>query len=227
MHRFFALIAALALLSPLTAKEPPSEQPYVAKDFSYLIGMPGFGDETLRIHFKLYQGYVKNFNEMAALIKQYAAEGKDRTPPAAELKRRLMWEWDGMRLHELYFSNLGGKGTALKKEDPLYKRIEQDFGSYDKWKADFLATGAIRGIGWVVLYLDPVSGRLVNAWIDEHAYGHMAGGDPILIMDVWEHAYFLDYGIDRGKYMDAFIDNIDWTVVSKRYPEQVAKNGQK
>ncbi len=196
-----------------------SLQPFKAEDFSYLIGMPGFSDTALHMHFKLYQGYVTNVNLILDLLAQYAADGKDRTPPYAELKRRLMWEYDGMRLHEYYFSNLGGKESLLNTESPLYQRILQDFGSYEKWKTDFISTGMMRGIGWSVLYLDPVTGRLVNAWINEHDLGHLAGGKPILIMDVFEHAYFPDYGLDRQKYIDAFFKNIDWSVVAKRYPE--------
>lgn len=194
-----------------------SMEPYVAKDFSYILGMPGFTDETLKMHFKLYEGYVKNTNLLLNILDQYTKEGKEQTPQFGAIKRRVAFEFDGMRLHELYFSNLGGKGTALSPSDPLYKRIVQDFGSFDAWKENFMNTGMIRGIGWVVLYMDPVRGRLLNMWIAEHENLHMAGGDPLLIMDVWEHAYLLDYGLDRMGYIKAFFNNIDWHVISDRY----------
>lgn len=193
---------------------------YKPIDFSHLKGMPGFSDEALNLHFKLYSGYVTNTNALLSTLSQYASEGKDRSPQYAELKRRLMWEFDGMRLHEDYFSNLGGKGTSLDKEDPLYQRLVKDFGTFDKWKSDFVATGLMRGIGWSVLVQDPISGRLINTWINEHDRGHLAGGTPLLIMDVFEHAYLPDYGLERGKYIDAFFDNIDWKVVSKRYKDR-------
>lgn len=209
--------------TPVVFQNPQNGQSFKAKDFSSLIGMPGFSKEALELHFKLYQGYVTNTNLILDLLSQYAADGKDRTPPYAELKRRLMWEYDGMRLHEDYFNNLGGKGSALDSSDPLVKRIEKDFGSFEKWKKDFIATGAMRGIGWAVLYLDPISGRLVNAWINEHDKGHLAGGDPILIMDVFEHAYLPDYGLDRMKYIEAFFNNVNWFVVSSRYANQLPK----
>lgn len=195
-----------------------SLEPYTAKDFSYLLGMPGFTDNALNLHFKLYQGYVKNTNLLLSILQQYAKEDKMRTPQFQEIKRRLGWEYDGMHLHELYFSNMGGKRTTLNPNSELAKAINRDFGSYDAWKKEFMETGMLRGIGWVILYREPVEGRLINTWIGEHDIGHLAGGKPILIMDVWEHAYLLDYGIDRMAYIEAFFKNIDWNVVTKRYP---------
>ena len=192
--------------------------PFKAKDFSHLIGMPGFSDDALKMHFKLYEGYITNTNLLLDSLKKYADERKDKTPEYAGLKRRLVWEFDGMRLHEDYFENLGGEGTSLSTEEPLYAQLAQDFGSFEKWKTDFIATGSMRGIGWAVLYYDPLSNRLINTWINEHDHGHLAGGTPLLIMDVFEHAYMLDYGLDRAKYIQAFFDNINWPSVAKRFP---------
>lgn len=194
---------------------------YKAKDYSHLLGMKGFSNEALKVHFKAYQGYVTNSNLLLNILEQYANDKKDRTPQYAELKRRLMWEFDGMRLHEDYFENLGGEGTVLDAKERLYQDLEKDFGSFESWKQDFIATGAIRGIGWAVLYRDPLSGKLLNLWINEHEQGHLTGGNPILIMDVFEHAYILDYGLDRMKYIEAFFNNIDWTVVAKRYSDLI------
>ena len=182
--------------------------------------MEGFSDEALRLHFKLYEGYVKNTNLMLDQLAQLSADGKNRSIAYAEIKRRLMWEYNGMRLHEDYFENLGGKNAPLDTTSGLYRKIESDFGSFEGWKSDFIATGAMRGIGWSVLYLDPLSGRLVNAWINEHDVGHLAGATPLLIMDVFEHAYLLDYGIDRAKYIEAFFKNVNWSVAAARYPAE-------
>lgn len=215
------LIAYLAA-APLFCAESSSPykivtvQSYEVKDYSSLIGMQGFSKTALELHFTLYQGYVKNTNLLYSLIQDLAANGKDRSPEYAELKRRFGWEFDGMRLHELYFENLGGK-APLDPKSKLYARIVKDFGSYEKWQEDFFATGAMRGIGWAVLYLDPNSGRLFNVWINEHDVGHLAGGTPILIMDVFEHAYMLDYQLDRAGYIKAFYNNIQWETVAKRY----------
>jgi len=190
-------------------------KPYEAQDFTKLKGMPGFSDKALEMHFALYQGYVKNVNLLLEQLQQLAAQNQTGIPAYAELKRRLGWEFDGMRLHELYFGNLGGK-APLSRDSRLMKRLEENFGSYDQWAADFQATGAMRGIGWVVLYEDPQTGRLINAWINEHDVGHPAGGNPLLVMDVFEHAYLPDYGLKRGDYIQAFFQNINWPAVEAR-----------
>ena len=193
----------------------PIPKSYEAQDFSKLKGMKGFSDKALDMHFALYQGYVKNTNLLGEELQKLAEQGQTKTPAYAELKRRFGWEFDGMRLHELYFGNLGGK-EPLAEDSKLRKKIGENFGSFDKWAADFKATGALRGIGWVVLYEDPVSGRLFNTWINEHDLGHLAGGRPLLIMDVFEHAYIPDYGLQRGDYIQAFFDNVDWQAVEGR-----------
>ena len=190
---------------------------YQAKDFSHLIGnVPGIDDELLKMHFKLYEGYVKNSNLLLKKIGELDEKKDNRSPEYAGMKRMLGWELDGMFLHEYYFDNLG-KTDAPSSDSPLAQKIVKDFGSFDAWKDDFIATGSIRGIGWVVAYTDPKDGRLVNQWINEHDVGHLAGGKPLLIMDVFEHAYITQYGLDRAKYINAFFENINWKKVEERY----------
>lgn len=191
-------------------------QDYRAKNFESLYGMKGFSSDLLKQHFTLYQGYVKNTNILNQKLEELTKSGKARSPEYAGLKRMYGWEFDGMRLHELYFENLGGK-TPLAKGSDLYTAIEQEFGSYENWKKDFEATGLIKGIGWAVLYEDRRTGKLTNTWINEHNLGHLAGSKPLLVMDVWEHAYITEYGLDRAQYIDAFFNNIDWDMVGKRF----------
>jgi superoxide dismutase, Fe-Mn family len=186
--------------------------PYTANNYSHLLGMEGFGNSLLTMHFKLYEGYVKNTNDLLAKLKTVEATSYEY----GALKRRLGWEFDGMRLHELYFDHLGGNG-AVDKQDPLVVALASQYGSFEKWKKDFVATGLIRGIGWAVLYYDPEDGRLINAWINEHDTGHLVTGSAILIMDVFEHAYILQYGLDRAQYINAFFANLNWKVASDRY----------
>lgn len=195
----------------------PTLKKYEIKDFSHLIGnVAGLDDALLKMHFKLYEGYVNNTNAILQKLQLLGSTGQNRTPEFAALKRLLGWEFDGMLLHEYYFENLGGK-TPLDVNSALAAKINQDFGSYDQWKADFIATGLIRGIGWVVAYIEPKNGRLVNEWINEHDLGHLAGGTPLLIMDVFEHAYITQFALDRAKYIDVFFANINWDAVSKRF----------
>jgi superoxide dismutase, Fe-Mn family len=195
-------------------------QPYAPQNFSHLLGMPGFSDSLLEMHFKLYEGYVKNANDLLAKLKAFADAGQANSYEYGALKRRLGWEFDGMRLHEFYFVNLGGNGK-LDSGSPLFIAIAAQFGSFENWKKDFIATGSMRGIGWAVLYLDPLQKRLVNTWINEHDVGHLAGGAPILIMDVFEHAYMPQYGLDRAKYIDAFFKNINWKAAESRFSQNL------
>lgn len=188
---------------------------YTAKDYGTLIGMDGFSETLLKNHFTLYQGYVTNTNKLFDTIADLVKGGKIGTPEYAELKRRLGWEFNGMRLHELYFENLGGKGT-FNKESKLGKKLTDEFGSYENWEADFKGVGTMRGIGWAILYQDPISGKLFNQWINEHDVGHPAGCHPLLILDVFEHAFMIDYGLKRADYITAFFKNIKWEAVESR-----------
>jgi len=189
---------------------------YEPKNFEHLLGTKGFSDQLLKNHFTLYQGYVTNTNKLAEALSMLLKEGKTGTPEFAELKRRFGWEFDGMRLHEYYFGNMIKGGSELKRDSKLFKKVVEDFGSYENWEKDFKATGTMRGIGWVVLYYDQMAGRLFNVWINEHDVGHLSGTIPILIMDVFEHAFMIDYGLKRADYIEAFFKTIDWSVVADR-----------
>ena len=189
---------------------------YTAKDYAQLIGMAGFSETLLKNHFTLYQGYVTNTNKVLDALDALLKEGKTGIPEFAELKRRVGWEFNGMRLHEFYFENLGGK-SPIDKDGKLGKKLAEQFGSYETWEKDFKATGTMRGIGWIVLYQDITNGKLINVWINEHDVGHLAGCKPLLVMDVFEHAYMIDYGLKRADYIEAFFKAIDWAVVSSRF----------
>lgn len=183
---------------------------YESKDFKHLLGLPGMSDALLTNHFTLYEGYVKNTNAVLELLQSK----EPGTPEYSELKRRFGWEWNGMRLHELYFGNLSREKADV--DSSVSRILEGSFGSFDAWKKDFLAVGAVRGIGWVILAKDAETGRFFNTWIDEHNTGNFAGSVPILVMDVFEHAFMLDYGLKRAEYIEAFYQAIDWKTVALR-----------
>lgn len=190
---------------------------YEPKKFDSLLGTKGFSDQLLKNHFTLYEGYVTNANKVAGLMREMAAAGKTATPEYAELKRRFGWEWNGMRLHELYFGNMAKGGKKLDPNSSLAKKITEEFGSWEQWEADFKSTGTMRGIGWVVLSYDKTGNRLFNTWINEHDVGHLSGATPIMVLDVFEHAYMIDYGLKKADYISAFTDAIDWEEAVKRY----------
>lgn len=190
---------------------------YEPKNFTHLIGVTGFSDQILKNHFTLYEGYVANTNKLSVLLKEMSMTGKTGAPEYAELKRRFGWEYNGMRLHELYFGNMVKGGKNLDEQGALAKKIIADFGSIEQWAADFKSTGTMRGIGWVVLSHDKESNSLFNVWINEHDVGHLAGATPILVLDVFEHAYMIDYGLKKADYITAFMGVVDWGEAEKRF----------
>lgn len=187
---------------------------YEIQNFEHLLGLPGFSDQLLKNHFALYGGYVTNFNKLNDTLVAIEKDGKFGTPEYSELNRRLGWEWNGMRLHELYFGNMSKEKTTLAVE--LQSLIEKEFGSFDLFQKDFTSMGIMRGIGWVVLYHDKTTNHLFSVWVNEHDVGHFAGATPLLVMDVFEHAFMLDYGLKRLDYITAFWNAVDWSVVGGR-----------
>ena len=187
------------------------------KNFDNLLGLPGFSDQMLKNHFTLYQGYVTNVNKMSGSLAAMSKADNVSTLEYAELKRRFGWEFNGMRLHELYFGNMKKDGFAISSASPLKQKIVKDFGSLEAWEKEFRATAAMRGIGWVVLCYDQESDTLINIWVNEHDVGHLASTASLLVMDVFEHAFMLDYGTKRADYINAFFSAIDWDTVSSRF----------
>jgi len=190
---------------------------YQATNFERLLGTQGFSDQLLNNHFTLYNGYVTNTNKLLEEFAELEKQGKTGIPEFAEMKRRFGWEFDGMRLHELYFGNMTKSAPAPDKGSKIYAKVAEVFGSFENWEKMFKSTGAMRGIGWAILYYDPQGDQLLNTWINEHDTGHLAATTPILIMDVFEHAFITDYGLKRADYIEAFFKAIDWAVVQKRF----------
>jgi Fe-Mn family superoxide dismutase len=182
-----------------------------------LSGLTGISDKTLEMHFGLYEGYVKETNQLTEQLAELAKAGKAaKNPVYAEMNRHLGYEYGGMILHEYYFENLAPKGKG-KPSAPLTKALEDTFGSFETWKADFMAVGGTRGVGWAVLFRDPITGRMTNQWITLHEQGVPAGYSPILVMDAWEQAFLLDYKpSERAKYIEAFFSNVNWEEVGER-----------
>ena len=194
---------------------------YEARQFD-LSGLNGISDQTLEMHFKLYEGYVTNTNTLTTKITEILKDGRvdqEEVPAYSELTRRLGFEYNGMVLHEWYFGNMrkGSTTTDPEQNSNFYRLAEESFGSYDVWKADFMSVGKMRGVGWAVCYQDPVHGSLSNHWITLHEVGNVAGFNPVLVMDVWEHAFILDYApSERPKYIEAFFSNISWDACEQR-----------
>ena len=194
---------------------------YPVKRFE-LSRLNGISDRTLETHFKLYEGYVKNSNLLMEEIQGLSRDGKvdaKSMPMLSELKRRLGWEFNGMVLHELYFANLksGGADSKPAAGSRFARAAGESFEGVERWKADFARVGGMRGVGWAICALDPRTGRLLDFWIESHHVGHVAGFRPIVVMDVWEHAFLLDYApSERGKYIESFFSNLNWQEIEDR-----------
>jgi Fe-Mn family superoxide dismutase len=199
---------------------------YTAQSFDHLKGLTGISDAQVAEHLDLYTGYVKQVNalmqELAEMRGERRASGKDFG--LAEGTRRLAFEYDGMVLHEFYFSNLKPGGEARPSDrQALGRGLAETFGSVDHWQENFQAMGSMRGVGWVILFQDPVTDRLTNHWVSLHQDGIPARCKPLLVMDVWEHAFMRDYkASERAKYVEAFLRNIDWSVVDQRLRDDAA-----
>ncbi len=187
---------------------------YTAKDFS-LKGLDGISDEQISQHIDvLYAGYVKKLNEIREKLKAVDLSSANQVySELRALKVEESFAMNGVVLHELYFENLGGNGSL--EGGALKELIARDFGSFERWQEEFKAC-AMAARGWVVLGMCMNEERLVNWCLDTHSMGLPAGLKPVLVIDVYEHAYMIDYGVKRPPYIDAFMRNINWQVCEGR-----------
>lgn len=187
--------------------ELDAHAPYPLRDFGGLRGLRDLPDPLVEAHLKLYDGYVKNVN----LLRRRLRATSPGSPEWSEMKRRMGFELNGLRLHELYFEQLAPQPSGRSRE--LEETLAASWGSAASWKEEFEATAQMRGVGWVILYRDPADGRLSNHWIGLHEEGHPAGFTPLLVLDVWEHAFT---GMTRSRYLEAFFANLQWDRVAAR-----------
>ncbi|MDP2659813.1 MAG: superoxide dismutase [Dehalococcoidia bacterium] len=188
--------------------------PRVAKDVKPAMEMEGISRRQIDEHYDvLYKGYVNKLNEIEAKIPASdMAEANATYSLIRELKKEEVFATDAIRLHELYFENLGGDGRGCSGQ--ILDLIKEDFGSHEKWEAELKALG-VASRGWVVLAFDWADHKLHNYITDIHSEG-VWNASALLILDVYEHAYFIDYGAARKKYLDAFVKNINWAAVNSR-----------
>lgn len=190
---------------------------YIVQDKLMPKGLLEISDEQISDHWSLYKGYVAQTNTLNKELARLAQEGNVGSLMFADRRRRLGFEYNGMVLHEYYFGNLKA-GISEPAKGDLLTALSKSFGSYASWKENFESAGKTRGIGWAIVYADPMNGALTNHFIQEHENGNIAGFEPILVMDVWEHAYMVDHRAGgRGNYIAAFMQNINWEKVEERF----------
>ncbi|MCK9361471.1 superoxide dismutase [Patescibacteria group bacterium] len=187
---------------------------YEAKTFA-LGALDGLSETQISEHLKLYQGYVKNSNALLQKIEQHKQNAEAMAIELSELVRRFGFEFNGMRLHEYYFSQFE---KAEGSNDALKMALESQYGSFDAWKNQISAMAVMRGIGWVLLVQDETNGNLLSVWVSDHELGQLGGQKILFALDVWEHAYTVDYKpTERAKYVEAFWKNLNWQKVEERY----------
>lgn len=196
---------------------------YIATNFDHLLGIDGFSDKLMLQHFELYKGYVAQTNQLNLLLHNLLNSPDMSAAEYSALKKAYAFEFNGMKLHELFFDNLD-KASAVNTESALYQKIVESFSSYEMWQKDFIQTGLSRGIGWVMCFYDKTSKKLINTWIESHDKGTPIFDQIILIMDVWEHAYLQDYGIKRKDYIQTFMKHINWAKAEQRFLEVTDKS---
>ncbi|HEY8486292.1 MAG TPA: Fe-Mn family superoxide dismutase [Limnochordales bacterium] len=194
------------------------------RQFASIRQLDGISQRTMEEHYKLYQGYVNKYNE---IMRKLAELPEDELKAANQtysliraLKVELSFAIGGIKNHEIYFDILGGSGG--RPSGALLAQIEKDFGSYDRWVADLKATG-IAARGWVWLAWDHERRYLFNYLGDAQNTYPIWGATPVLALDTYEHAYFIDYGVNRGAYIDAFLRNLDWSKVEQRFQQATAR----
>lgn len=180
--------------------------------------LDGISGKSIEEHLSLYAGYVKNFNAISGQLGEYAKDSEKNAHALSELIRRRSFEFGGMRLHELYFSQFEGGSTALTTGGALEGALVRDYMKVEHVEPYLKAIGNMRGPGWALLYWDKEAGQFLAGFSGEQHQGHFVTLPIILAIDVWEHAYLLDYGATgKGKYLDAFFKNLNWSVCEQRF----------
>jgi len=188
----------------LTAKQLPQS----------LFEMDGISRGQIEQHYTLYEGYVKKTNEIRSKLPRADLDTANQSySELRELKVELSFTLNGVKLHEEYFFNLGGKGG--RPSDKLRTIIERSSGSYEAWEKDLRASGLVAR-GWVITAFDFDDNRLYNYIADSHNTYGIWNALPVIVLDTYEHAYMVDYGVKRAPYIDAFLRNINWDVINAR-----------
>lgn len=190
---------------------------YTTRTFN-LPELNGLSKKQIEVHLALYEGYVKHTNLLMEKIEKYRSEDPEANAfVIAELRRRLGFEFDGMRMHEYYFEQFEGGSVAAEETHPLATIAAERYGSWDKFIAHIKEVAGTRGIGWVVVYFDPAVRTLHTAWVNDHELGQLAGLPIVLAVDMWEHAFMVDYvPAEKKTYVEAFLENVNWKVPQQR-----------
>ena len=190
---------------------------YAAQKFDFG-QLEGISEKQLDVHLKLYEGYVKFLNALQDSQKDLMRDSEKNAYALSEVTRRIGFEFNGMRMHEYYFAQWTGPSTELGMDSALGKALSTQYGSMEVWEAEFKAVSMMRGIGWTILSYDPPTKTFLNHFVADHELGQLNGTATILALDLWEHAYMVDYlPADKKKYVEAFFKNLNGNLAETRF----------
>ncbi len=197
---------------------------FIEKNFNLLLEeakegkLKNISAKNIEEHLKLYSGYVKNTNAILEKLEILNQNKDENIYVLGELYRRFGFEYNGMKNHEIYFDSLEGGSKEINKESNLYKKIVENFGTFEKFLEDFKTLALTRGVGWAFLWYDEKNDILFNSWVDEQHLGQLNNTKGILGIDMWEHAYVYDFPTsEKKKYIEAFFENLNWEKIENNF----------
>ncbi|MDO8492873.1 MAG: Fe-Mn family superoxide dismutase [bacterium] len=194
-------------------------QKYEARKFN-IPELKGISQKQVEIHLKLYEGYVKFTNTLRDTLAELRKDSEKNAYALGEVMRRFGFEFNGMRMHEYYFEQFEGGAKEMNQNSDICKKLCEKYGDWEGFINHFKSVGLMRGIGWTILAYDPVGKTPHVYWVNDHELGQLAGLPILLAMDMWEHAYMVDYvPAEKVKYVEAFFSNVNWSILDKRFGE--------
>jgi len=202
----------------LDVKDDRLNESFMAQPKQFNVKTDFLSPGNVQNHIELYEGYVENFNKTSMQLDSADRSSvNSNNSPYRAYKIDETYNMNGAYLHELYFANIGDAQSRITMDSLSYMRLNRDFGSFDDWQRDFIACGMASRCGWVVTYLNMYTQSYMNCAIDLHSEHVPAGMYPVIVMDVWQHAYYRDYLKDVNSYMSAMMKQLRWSVIEKRF----------
>jgi len=202
----------------LDVGKKPLNESFMAQPKQFTVKTDFLSPGNVQNHIDLYEGYVENFNKTSIQLDSADRSNvNSNNSPYRAYKIDETFNMNGAYLHELYFANIGDSQSRITMDSLSYMRLNRDFGSFDDWQRDFIACGMASRCGWVVTYLNMFTQSYMNCAIDLHSENVPVGMYPVVVMDVWQHAYYRDYLKDVNSYMSAMMKQLRWPVIEKRF----------
>jgi Fe-Mn family superoxide dismutase len=194
------------------------KEAYVAQEKKFSLPTELLSEANKQNHIELYQQYIADFNRISAELDSVNRDEASSNHSAyRQLKIDETYNMNAAYLHELYFANVSDLQSQIGMDSLAYMRLERDFGGFDKWQQDFIACCTASRCGWAITYFNTYLQRYVNTIVDLHSLNVPVGGYPIIVMDVWQHAYYRDYLKDVKTYTYGMMKQLNWNVIEKRF----------